>query len=176
MGEFTNFFLFTNNTREINRYIENNVLGSAISIIFLIYILAGIWIKSRKGLSGFFSALLFVFFAAIGTGGTLYALNNRLEDKKYYDDKYQNLLNVYNSQSYKIAEGEVHVLYSQPFSGHTQGDIINVGGIELEISYFQLTFGYNQTIAHGGVLREGVYARIYYTDDVILRIDLKKSD
>ena len=176
MDEFTNFFLFTNNTREIYRQVELDYIGSGISIFFLIYILAGIWIKSRKKLSRLYSALFFILLATIGTGGTLYSLNNRLEDKKYYDDKYLNLLNVHNSQSYKIAEGEVHVLYSQPFSGHTQGDIINVGGIEFEISYFELTFGYNQTIAHGGVLREGVYARIYYTDDVILRIDLKQSD
>jgi len=174
MGDFTTVFLFTNNTKEIYDSVLRDFAGSIIGLVFLIIMLGGVWTTPRKKMSRLSAIALSVGLVAIGVFVGITTINENLDDKNYYDQKYQELLNAYNTQQYKVAEGEVHVLYAQPFSGHTKGDIINVGGVELEISYFTMTFGYNQTIAHNGVLTEGAYARIYYIDDVILRIDLKR--
>ena len=63
---------------------------------------------------------------------------------------------------YEVVEGPVQVLHEQPATGHTKGDIITVNGKQFEVNYFYLTPAYRNTVAHGGVLASGVYARIYY--------------
>lgn len=86
-----------------------------------------------------------------------------------------NLVKLYENKSYKVVEGVVSVIHEQPKSGHDKGDIITINGKEFEINYFVMTHAYSQTIAHGGVLKEGVYAKVFYYDDRILRIDVKES-
>jgi hypothetical protein len=36
-----------------------------------------------------------------------------------------------------------------------------------------VTPGYQQTIAHGGALREGVYARLHHYDGVIIKVEVR---
>jgi hypothetical protein len=86
---------------------------------------------------------------------------------------YQALVSVYEKDRYEIVEGEVQVLHEQPESGHDNGDLIEINGKTFEIDYFVATVGYKDTIAHGGLLREGVNARIYYYEDTILKVDIK---
>lgn len=86
------------------------------------------------------------------------------------------LQNIYDSQQYRITEGIVHVSHVQPASGHAKGDIFTVGNVGFEVSHFASYCAYGKTIAYGGPLTEGTYARIYYTDyRTILRIDVKKQ-
>jgi hypothetical protein len=85
------------------------------------------------------------------------------------------LLDAYGSGRYEIVEGEVSVLRQQPAHGHTEGDRVVVGGKTFVVSYFVATPAYRDTIAHGGVLKPGAYARIYHRDGEILRVDLKKG-
>jgi hypothetical protein len=75
---------------------------------------------------------------------------------------------------YEVVEGPVQVLHEQPATGHTKGDIITVNGKQFEVNYFYLTPAYRNTVAHGGVLASGVYARIYYHNGEILRVDVGK--
>ena len=87
------------------------------------------------------------------------------------------LLNVYQSGQYQVAEGVVHVTHEQPFDGHSAGDKITVGGHEFEIDYFGPSLGYDRTISHGGVLREGAVARLCYDNGnymngVILKVEI----
>ncbi len=98
--------------------------------------------------------------------------------------EYFRLESIYNNQQYKIAAGTVRVLRIQPVFGHAPGDLIKINDTEFEINYYLITFGYSDSIAHGGVLKEGADVVVYYTDSdtrfpdqkTILRIDLKKQE
>jgi hypothetical protein len=84
------------------------------------------------------------------------------------------LVRAYRDGQYQVVEGQVQVLHEQPVTGHTKGDLINVNGKQFEMNYFYLTPAYRDTLAHGGVLASGVYARIYYHNGEILRVDIRK--
>ena len=84
------------------------------------------------------------------------------------------LLDAYRDKRYEVVEGPVQVLHRQPSTGHTKGDIVEVNGKQFEVNYFYATPAYRNTLAHGGVLGAGVYARIYYYNGEILRIDIRK--
>ena len=83
------------------------------------------------------------------------------------------LVSIYKSGKCQVTEGIVHVLHRQPSDGHTRGDIIRISGQELEINAFVHTQAYSQTISHGGVLNEGIYAKVYHHNGKILRIDIR---
>ncbi len=82
-------------------------------------------------------------------------------------------INNYLDKNYEILEGKVIVEHLQPKTGHAPGDKLLIDGREIEINYFSTTPGYHKTVAHGGVLREGVYARIFINKNTILRVDIK---
>jgi hypothetical protein len=84
------------------------------------------------------------------------------------------LVSAYRQRQHQMVEGQVQVLHEQPVTGHTKGDIITVNGRQFEVNYFYATPAYRKTLAHGGVLGSGVYARIYYHDGEILRVDIRK--
>jgi hypothetical protein len=84
------------------------------------------------------------------------------------------LVRAYQKGQYKVVEGQVQVLHQQPATGHTKGDVIAVNGEQFEVNYFDVTPAYRNTLAHGGVLGTGVYARIYYYNGEILRVDIRK--
>jgi hypothetical protein len=85
------------------------------------------------------------------------------------------LVNAYETKQYHVVEGEVRVLREQPRTGHSSGDIIVVNGVRFEVNHFLYTPAYRDTIAYGGALKNGVYARIYHSDDAILRVDIRKE-
>ncbi len=85
------------------------------------------------------------------------------------------LVSAYRDGRYELTEGNVHVIHKQPEYGHDKGDVILIDGVEFEVDYFGLTKAYSQTIAHGGVLKEGAYVRIYHSDGQILRIDIRSD-
>ncbi len=117
----------------------------------------------------------YAVFVPLFIPGTLYYLQHR--------EEYANLEAEYYSGQSGVVEGVVHVIHAQDPRGHDQGDIIEVGGITLEINYFSSGFGYHTTISHHGVLTEGTYARIYYSQErlspdplnQILRIDVQQQ-
>ena len=84
------------------------------------------------------------------------------------------LVSAYRDKQYEIVEGPVEVLHQQPYHGHSEGDIIRVNGKEFVVNYFLATPAYHNTIAHKGVLNAGTYARIFYYDGEILRVDIRK--
>ena len=85
-----------------------------------------------------------------------------------------NLVTAYQEGQYQVVEGHVQVLHQQPVTGHTKGDIITVNGKQFEVNYFYATPAYRNALAHGGVLGSGVYARLYYHNAEILRVDIRK--
>lgn len=86
------------------------------------------------------------------------------------------LVNHYKNGDYEIAEGEVLVLHQQRQGGHDKGDKVLIDGTKFVIDYFTPTNAYNQTIAYGGVLHNGVQAKLYHHDGKILRIDILKTE
>ena len=84
------------------------------------------------------------------------------------------LVRAYRHGQYQVVEGQVQVLHEQPATGHTRGDVITVNGKQFEVNYFYLTPAYRKTLAHGGALGSGAYARIYYHNGEILRVDIRK--
>lgn len=84
------------------------------------------------------------------------------------------LVRAYRDGQYQVVEGQVQVLHEQPAKGHTRGDIITVNGKQFEVNYFYATPAYRNTLAHGGALGGGVYARLYYYNGEILRVDIRK--
>jgi hypothetical protein len=88
--------------------------------------------------------------------------------------KSNELLDIYKNGESQISEGIVHVLREQPAEGHAPADKITVGDQTFEVQYYCVTPGYKQTIAQGGVLREGVFARLHHHNGVILKVDMTK--
>jgi hypothetical protein len=86
------------------------------------------------------------------------------------------LLDIYHSGKSQVVEGTVHVSHQQPAHGHSSGDKITVGDQTFEVDYFLATPGYKQTISHGGVLGEGVFARLHYYDGIILKVEIRKTN
>jgi len=97
-----------------------------------------------------------------------------LHNFPYVFGHFNRLVKAYRYGQYEVVEGPVQVLHEQPVTGHTRGDIITVNGKQFEVNYFYLTPAYRNTVAHGGVLASGVYARIYYHNGEILRVDVGK--
>jgi hypothetical protein len=97
-----------------------------------------------------------------------------LHDFPHGFGRVNSLVGAYEKKQYQVVEGEVRVLHQQPVHGHSGGDIIVVNGVRFEVNYFLYTPAYRNTIAHGGALKHGVYGRIYYHDDAILRVDIRK--
>lgn len=85
------------------------------------------------------------------------------------------LLSIERSGQAEVTEGEVVVEHQQPKGGHAAGDVIFIGGKKFVIDHFRLTPGYADTIAHRGVLRPGVYARLHHYNGAILKVEIRKN-
>ena len=138
----------------------------AIGVIALVAGIRGL--IRRKETGGRFSKLGPVFM----TGWAVLWLAMHIPLWRIGTSDISHLLDIYRSGKSEIAEGTVHVLHEQPVHGHSSGDKITVGGQTFEVNYFLVTPGYKQTIAHGGVLREGIFARLHHYNGVILKVEI----
>jgi hypothetical protein len=82
------------------------------------------------------------------------------------------LVNAYHAGESEVVEGYVEVLRRQPEGGHAPAELVRVGSHSFKIDYFSSTPAYHRTIAYGGVLRDGVYVRIYHIGGKIVRVDM----
>ena len=87
----------------------------------------------------------------------------------------RDLIALQRSGKSEVTEGIVKVGHQQPRHGHSSGDKVSISGRQFEVNYFLVTPGYRETIAHGGVLRPGVYARVHHHDGVILKVEIRQS-
>lgn len=165
----------------MNRYttvFEITRFDSSNSCLPLLLLLLGIVLcsivlvrKIKKGARWVEKVPLAVFLLSLGLFLPIEAINVISEYKAA-----NNLLSAYKNEQYRIAEGVVQVLYQQPEGGHTKGDIIVIDGHHFEINYFVSTTAYHQTISRGGVLRDGVYAKVYHFKGNLLRIDMMQDE
>lgn len=158
MEKFTTVFLFTKDVG--NSLFPEMVFRLMFGVLVLLgSVLPPVFSKNKK------FPILVIIFSSLWI--TLHLLLILPQYQDYLEAK-----QIYNNEQYQIAEGIVHVVHMQPESGHDEGDIIEINGTQLEVNFFDSTFGYKNTIAHGGVLKEGIYARLYYHRGYILRVDI----
>lgn len=86
------------------------------------------------------------------------------------------LYDDYLNHRYDTIEGTVEVLRTQPEAGHAPGDLIQIGKVQFDVDYFVSTPAYHQTISRGGVLSDGVQARLCYKDGQILKVEVQKKN
>jgi hypothetical protein len=139
-------------------------IGTAIAgMVWLVRVL-----RMRAGWRQMFNSVFLIGFGAIWLIVTLPEWNLATSDT-------DRLIQIQHSGQSEVTEGTVHVTHMQPVNGHASGDKIIVGNRQFEINYFLLTPGYRQTIAHGGALREGVYARLSHYDGVIIKVEVRSD-
>ena len=152
--------------RGSNGVLAEEVFRLLIGIVALIGGVTALILKSRdNGPKSLFGAVFVIVWSLFW----LY-----LHNFPYVFGHINNLVRAYRHGQYQVAEGQVQVLHEQPATGHTKGDVITVNGKQFEVNYFYLTPAYRNTLAHGGVLGGGVYARLYYYNGEILRVDIRK--
>ena len=107
------------------------------------------------------------------------------EEMQRYRNNYSRLQKMYASQDYEVVEGTVHVIKVGGRYPNGPVDIIQIGNVRFSMGCGSSRFDYSQSISCGGALIEGVYARVFYYEDVayysipiqypdILRVDIKK--
>ena len=134
-----------------------------ISLLFVVYV------RKRPG-KEFMVYLSFAFsITAILLGFEIFRFYFLTTDHNYLSERLK-------KKNYQVVEGRVRVLTAQPYRGHLAiTDMIQINEKIFNIDFFTSTHAYNQTIAHGGYLRDGVIARIYYYNNKILKIDLREK-
>ena len=149
-------------------YLPLLILGIGIIVFlfgFLLFILRYFY-KHRFKIS-YFTSYIIVF---IGAFFLIATTSDLLADYRFRISLYE----VYLNEQYEIVEGTVKVLRTQPKAGHAPGDLIEINENLFEIDACVFSPAYDKTISHGGVLNNGVYARIYHFKGKILRVDIVK--
>lgn len=77
-------------------------------------------------------------------------------------NRFEHYAQQINSSEVVTVEGVVSVEFEEPWSGHTDGDIIHVADKTFEITHYSGSYYYHDSIAHGGVLKQNSYVRIFY--------------
>ncbi|MDC9524471.1 hypothetical protein PSH54_02980 [Pseudoalteromonas sp. Angola-30] len=89
--------------------------------------------------------------------------------------KHYNVHKKFAKGEFEMISGEIEVLRVQPKDGHTEGDLISVGGIKFEIDHFLVTPCYNKTIKNGGALKHGTEVNLFVSENCILRVERKRE-
>ena len=58
-----------------------------------------------------------------------------------------------------------------PYAGHSDESFV-VGGRRFSYSDFVVTSGFHNAASHGGPIREGLYVRVTYLGNLILRLEI----
>jgi hypothetical protein len=82
-------------------------------------------------------------------------------------------LTALRNRSYQVVEGRVTNFSPLPVSGHGV-ESFDVDGVSFSYSDYIITSGFNHTAANGGPIRPGLYVRVTYVDDAILRLEIAK--
>jgi hypothetical protein len=89
---------------------------------------------------------------------------------QYLHDRY-----TLNSGEAKYVEGVVENFVPMPYTGHAD-ESFTVNGVTFSYSDYGVTPGFNNTASHGGPIKQGLYVRIWYVGDDILKLEIKKAE
>jgi len=179
MDEFNTIFIFTDKARAVWPGFEMVVIGLLAILATSIWALHSLWLVVLKNnLKRINQVVLALILICSEIGLT----KQGYEETQYYQNEFSHLQKLYDSQNYEVVEGTVHVVKAAPLG---KQDIVQIDDIEFSISCYDiLLFTYSKARDCGGVLTEGVYARVlYYKDESvfstpiqypnILRVDIK---
>ena len=74
----------------------------------------------------------------------------------------------------KYVEGVVQDFFPMPYQGHAD-ESFDVKGISFHYSDFQAGGGFNNASSHGGPIRAGLFVRIWYSGNDILKLQIPKG-
>lgn len=161
-------------TDEADQVLADNLfflIGAYLPFVFMLLILVAAFQSGKKHWASFIVSALFLI---------VWTLNATPFFQRMFSSRqatYNQLVEAYQNGQYQLAEGVVNVLPVEN-RGRVDTDYLEIGGVQFRISELD-HFGYNTTIAQGGLLTQGTYARVYYLDNdsgrIILRIDLPVS-
>jgi hypothetical protein len=161
-------------TDEVGQVLADNLfflIGAYLPFVFMILILVAAFQSGKKHWASFVVSALFLI---------VWTLNATPFFQMMFSSRqatYNQLVEAYQNGQYQLAEGVVNVLPVEN-QGRVDTNYFEIGGVQFLISELD-HFGYNTTIAQGGLLTQGTYARVYYLDNdsgrIILRIDLPVS-
>lgn len=162
--EFVTVFELASNVNEI---IIDVVSICAFLLIFLL-LLGFIRYKKKKytvkthatlSILSFVFLILFIF--------QITSLVNMIRSYNYFKT-------IFKQKAYRVCEGSVKLIQKAETRGPVHSDIVLIDGHQFEIKYSDNSVAYHKTIVRGGLLKENVYARIYYFENDILKIDMRK--
>jgi hypothetical protein len=107
---------------------------------------------------------IYFLFSLLWTG---FAFSNVLLE-------YETVKSVLNERRYSVVEGPVANFVPMPYTGHGQ-ESFTVNGHRFSYSDYIVTSGFNNTASHGGPIREGLYVRITYYGNLILRLEVAQQ-
>lgn len=87
--------------------------------------------------------------------------------------EYYFLRKAYDEGRYQVLEGIVAQFDPMPYSGHKRESFV-VGGKKFSYSDFEMTSAFNNTQSHGGSIRDGLYIRVTYVEDAIVKLEIKR--
>jgi hypothetical protein len=85
--------------------------------------------------------------------------------------EYQRATSDLREGRYSVVEGPVTDFVPMPYEGHAQ-ESFTVNGHRFSYSDYIMTAGFRKTASHGGPIREGLYVRISYSGNLILRLEV----
>ena len=85
--------------------------------------------------------------------------------------QYHKVVTALRNGQYSVVEGPVTDFVPMPYTGHAMVRF-TVGGHRFSYSDYVVTSGYNNTASHGGPIREGLYVRVSYIGNLILRLEV----
>jgi hypothetical protein len=72
-----------------------------------------------------------------------------------------------------LIEGSVEDFIPMPYQGHAE-EHMTVGGVRFSYSDYTMTSCFKKTSSHGGPIRAGLYVRIHYLENCILKLEVHK--
>ena len=86
--------------------------------------------------------------------------------------QYHTAMSCLNGGNCPVVEGTVTNFIPMPYTGHSN-ESFTVNGRRFSYSdYDDVTPGFHKTASHGGPIHEGLYVRITYSGNMILRVEL----
>ena len=120
----------------------------------------GATLHSRKRLRiGGYFMLSFALLWMLGSFGSMYS-------------QYRKCVEAYRQGKYSLVEGDVEDFDPMPYEGH-QDEFFTVQGKRFCYSDYMIQAGFNQSASHGGPIRQGLPVRIAFSNDQILRLEIR---
>lgn len=92
----------------------------------------------------------------------------------YHVSKTRELMDAYQSGNYSVAEGAVQDFHPMPYDGHERESFV-VQGKRFSYSDFIVSPGFRNAVSHGGALREGMWVRVLYIREHIVRVEISSA-